>query len=110
MICYEKIAIRFLFICACATTYAYPIWKKETCQNIGRNHVNFPEIYDGKRQDLSRALFNLIKKVNPSYHVHSDSVEANVMTWYNANCVTYNQTGARNSRAVEYFYEYASNF
>ena len=32
------------------------------------------------------------------------------MTWYNANCVTYNQTGARNSRAVEYFYEYASNF
>lgn len=32
------------------------------------------------------------------------------MTWYNSNCVTYNQTGARNSRAVEYFYEYASNF
>ena len=130
MICYEKIAISFMFICACATTYAYPsgidvsnqqgayiranlrtlFGKKEACQNIGRNHVNFPEIYDGQRPDLSRALLSLIKKVNPSYRVHSDSAEANVMTWYNANCVTYNQTGARNSRAVEYFYEYASEF
>ena len=72
--------------------------------------MNFPEIYDGKRQDLSRALLNLIKKADPSYRVHSDSVETNVMTWYNSNCVTYNQTGARNSRAVEYFYEYATNF
>ncbi len=54
--------------------------RKKACQNIGRNHVNFPEIYDGKRQDLSRALLNLIKKADPSYRVHSDSVETNVMT------------------------------
>ena len=125
MICYEKIAIRFyVYLCVCnnlclsqrnrciksAGTLRTLFGKKEACQNIGRNHVNFPEIYDGQRPDLSRALLSLIKKVNPSYRVHSDSAEANVMTWYNANCVTYNQTGARNSKAVKYFYDYASNF
>ena len=126
----KKILLSFIFICACATTYAYPrgidvsnqqgayiranlrtlFGKKEACQNIGRNHVNFPEIYDGQRPDLSRALLNLIKKADTSYHAYSDSAEANVMTWYNSNCVTYNQIGARNSRAVEYFYECVSDF
>ena len=130
MICYEKIAIRFyVYLCLCnnlclsqrnrcikaagsiiRANLRTLFGKKEACQNIGRNHVNFPEIYDGQRPDLSRALLSLIKKVNPSYRVHSDSAEANVMTWYNANCVTYNQTGARNSKAVKYFYEYASEF
>ena len=78
----KKVLLSFIFICACATTYAYPsginvskqqgayiranlrtlFGKKEACQNIGRNHVNFPEIYDGQRPDLSRAILNLIKK------------------------------------------------
>ena len=91
-----------MFICTCATTYAYPrgievpkqqeayiranlrtlFGKKEACQNIGRNHVNFPEIYDGQRPDLSRALLNLIKKADPSYSAYSDSAETNVITWY----------------------------
>ena len=127
----KKLLLVFMFICAFATTYAYPrgidvskqqgvyirdnlrilFGKREACQNIGRNHVNFPEIYDGKRQDLSRALFNLIRKANPGYRGYSGySAEENVMAWYRSNCVTYNQTGARNSRAVEYFYDYASNF
>ena len=126
----KKILLSFMFICACATTYAYPrgidvsnqqgayiranlrtlFGKKEACQNIGRNHVNFPEIYDGQRPDLSRALLNLIKKADPNYRTYSDSAEANVMTWYNSNCVTYSQIGARNSRAVEYFYECVSDF
>ena len=59
----KKLLLGFMFICACATTYAYPsgidvskqqgayiranlrtlFAKKEACQNIGRNHVNFPE-------------------------------------------------------------------
>ena len=61
----KKILLSFIFICACATTYAYPrgidvsnqqgayiranlrtlFGKKEACQNIGRNHVNLSLIH-----------------------------------------------------------------
>lgn len=84
--------------------------ENEVCHNIGRNHVNFPEVYSGNRKDVSKALFNLIKRTDPNFNGYSENVEKEVMNWYNANCITYNETGAENSNVLRYFYGYASNF
>lgn len=84
--------------------------ENQVCHNIGRNHVNFPEVYNGNRKDISQALYNLIKKTDSSFNGYSENTEEEVMKWYNANCVTYNEAGAENSNTLKYFYEYASNF
>ena len=84
--------------------------ENEVCHNIGRNHVNFLEVYSGNRKDLSKALFNLIKRTDSNFNGYSENAEKEVMNWYNANCVTYNETGAQNSSVLRYFYGYASNF
>ena len=84
--------------------------ENKVCHNIGRNHVNFPEVYSGNRKDLSKALFNLIKRTDSNFNGYSENAEKEVMNWYNANCVTYNETGAENSSVLRYFYGYASNF
>ena len=83
----KKLLLGFMFICACATTYAYPkninitksegayiranfstlFGKNQICQSIGRTYVNFPAIYDNKRPDLDKALLNLIKRGDRNY-------------------------------------------
>ena len=85
--------------------------RSEVCHNIGRNHVNFPAIYNGNRPDLSAALLKFIKKADSSFIDDPNiSSEDNVMSWYALNCVKYNAVGAQNSKILKRFYEYASSF
>ena len=120
----KKILLGFMFICACATSYAYPsdlnitksegayiranfrtfFGKNAVCQNIGRTYVNFPAIYDGNRPDLDRAMLNLIRK-DRSYNGQEQVGE-----WYFDNCVVVYPSGMKKIRALEYFYGHMMYF
>lgn len=79
----KKLLLGFIFICACAVTYAYSkdiinittseetyiksnfgtlFGKNKRYQSIGKTYFNFPAIYDGKGADLNKVLLNLIKR------------------------------------------------
>ncbi len=86
----------------------YLFGKNKICHNIGRNHINFPEIYDGNRSDLTDALLRLIQKSYPNFYDRDISSEEMVARWYSDNCVGYREDGARKVKALEYFYNYIS--
>ncbi len=86
----------------------YLFGKNKICHNIGRNHINFPEIYDGNRSDLTAALLRLIQKSHPNFYDRDVSSEEMVARWYSDNCVGYREDGARKVKALEYFYNYIS--
>ena len=126
----KKLLLGFMFICACATTYAYPkninitksegayiranfstlFGKNQTCQSIGRTYVNFPDIYDGKRPDLDKALLNLIKKGDRNYTSQGyDTAGGEVGNWYFNNCNLF-PSGIRKIKALDYFYGHMMYF
>ena len=92
----KKLLLGFMFICACAITYTYPkdinitksegayirghfttlFGKNSICQNIGRTYVNYPDIYDGKRPDLNKAL---LKEVTILHKVLSQKVLIHIL-------------------------------
>lgn len=86
----------------------YLFGKNKICHNIGKNHINFPDIYDGNRTDLTDALLRLIQKSHPNFYDYSISSEDMVARWYRDNCVTYRADGAKRVKALEYFYYYMS--
>ena len=130
----KKLLLGFIFICACTTTYAYPkdinitksegayirgnfttlFGKNSICQNIGRTYVNYPDIYDGKRADLNKALLNLIKKggnyiPQGSQPEGSDPYIGEVGYWYFNNCKLF-PSGIRKIKALDYFYGHMMYF
>lgn len=126
----KKLLLGFMFICACATTYAYPkninitksegayiranfstlFGKNQICQSIGRTYVNFPDIYDGKRPDLDKALLNLIKKGDRNYTLQGyDTAGGEVGNWYFNNCNLF-PSGIRKIKALDYFYGHMMYF
>ena len=126
----KKLLLGFMFICVCATTYAYPkninitksegayiranfstlFGKNQICQSIGRTYVNFPDIYDGKRPDLDKALLNLIKKGDKNYTSQGyDTAGGKVGNWYFNNCNLF-PSGIRKIKALDYFYGHMMYF
>ena len=126
----KKLLLGFMFICACATIYAYPkninitksegayiranfstlFGKNQICQSIGRTYVNFPAIYDNKRPDLDKALLNLIKRGDKNYTSQGyDTASGEVGNWYFNNCKLF-PSGIRKIKALDYFYDYMIAF
>ena len=88
--------------------------KNSICQNIGRTYVNYPDIYDGKRPDLNKALLNLIKKggnytPQGSQPGGSDPYIGEVGYWYFNNCKLF-PSGIRKIKALDYFYGHMMYF
>lgn len=126
----KKFLLGFMFICACATAYAYPkninitksegayiranfstlFGKNQICQSIGRTYINFPAIYDNKRPDLDKALLNLIKRGDKNYTSQGyDTASGEVGNWYFNNCKLF-PSGIRKIKALDYFYDYMIAF
>lgn len=122
----KKIIMVLLFAAISVTGYSYPreirltksegayirsnfakfFGKNKACQYIGRTHVNFPEIYDGGRDDLVQAMLKSIW--NTGALTYGGEASEEVKSWYYDNCVTYNNEGAGRSKALKYFYNYVS--
>ena len=82
--------------------------------SIGRTYVNYPDIYDGKRPDLNKALLNLIKKAGNytpqgSQPEGSDPYIGEVGYWYFNNCKLF-PSGIRKIKALDYFYGHMMYF
>ena len=126
----KKLLLGFMFICACATTYAYPkninitksegayiranfstlFGKNQICQSIGRTYINFPAIYDNKRPDLDKALLNLIRRGDKNYTSQGyDTAGGEVGNWYFNNCKLF-PSGIRKIKALDYFYGHMMYF
>ena len=123
----KKILLSALFVAVSITGYSYPsnirltksqgayiranftkfFGRNKVCQNIGRTHVNFPDIYDGKREDLVQAMMRTIRNSGSSTYGGGDPFDE-VRVWYYDNCVKYNTEGANKSKALKYFYDYVS--